>query len=59
MEKIVITGGRPLHGEVTVSGAKNAALYAISILALQDAALAARLADFRKAQAEKVLQTEL
>ncbi|MBQ6268311.1 MAG: UDP-N-acetylglucosamine 1-carboxyvinyltransferase [Clostridia bacterium] len=26
MEKFVIRGGRPLHGEVTVSGAKNAAL---------------------------------
>lgn len=26
MDKIVITGGRPLHGSVTVSGAKNAAL---------------------------------
>ena len=44
---------------MAIDGAKNAALYAISILALQDAALAARLADFRKAQAEKVLQTEL
>ena len=26
MEKIVITGGTPLHGEVEISGAKNAAL---------------------------------
>ena len=26
MEKIVINGGTPLHGEVTISGAKNAAL---------------------------------
>jgi UDP-N-acetylglucosamine 1-carboxyvinyltransferase len=26
MDKIVIKGGRPLHGEVTISGAKNAAL---------------------------------
>ena len=26
MEKFVIRGGNPLHGEVTVSGAKNAAL---------------------------------
>lgn len=26
MEKIVINGGKPLHGEVTISGAKNAAL---------------------------------
>ncbi|MEN8199605.1 MAG: UDP-N-acetylglucosamine 1-carboxyvinyltransferase, partial [Thermodesulfobacteriota bacterium] len=26
MEKLVIEGGRPLHGEVKISGAKNAAL---------------------------------
>jgi len=26
MERLVIAGGRPLHGELTVSGAKNAAL---------------------------------
>lgn len=26
MDKIVITGGRPLHGEIRISGAKNAAL---------------------------------
>ena len=25
LEKFVITGGKPLHGEVTISGAKNAA----------------------------------
>src|SRR5690625_7149331 len=26
MDKLSIKGGRPLHGEVTISGAKNAAL---------------------------------
>jgi len=26
MDKLVITGGRPLQGEVRISGAKNAAL---------------------------------
>ena len=26
MEKYIITGGKPLHGEVTISGAKNAAV---------------------------------
>ena len=26
MQKLLICGGRPLHGDVTVSGAKNAAL---------------------------------
>ena len=44
---------------MAIDGAKNAALYAVSILALQDPALAAALDDFRKKQAEKVLQTEL
>jgi 5-(carboxyamino)imidazole ribonucleotide mutase len=44
---------------MAIDGAKNAALYAISMLALQDAGLAAKLEDFRKKQAEKVLQTEI
>ncbi len=44
---------------MAIDGAKNAALYAVAILALQDAALAAKLAAFRKKQADKVLQTEL
>ena len=26
MDKIYINGGKPLHGEITVSGAKNAAV---------------------------------
>lgn len=26
MDKIIVTGGRPIHGEVTISGAKNAVL---------------------------------
>ena len=37
------------------AGGKNAALLAIEMLALSDAALAAKLKDFRKAQADKVL----
>ena len=44
---------------MAINGAKNAALHAISILALQDADLAAKLEDFRRKQAEKELQTEL
>ncbi len=44
---------------MAIDGAKNAALHAISILALQDRELASRLEAFRKIQAEKVLQTEL
>lgn len=44
---------------MAINGAKNAALYAISMLALQDEALAGKLEAFRKEQSEKVLQTEL
>src|SRR3954464_5373556 len=36
MDKIVVTGGRPLHGEVTVSGAKNAALPILASALLAD-----------------------
>lgn len=44
---------------MAINGAKNAALYAVSVFALQDPELAARYDAFRKAQADKVLQTEL
>lgn len=44
---------------MAINGAKNAALTAVSILALQDDALAAKYEDFRKQQAENVLQSEL
>lgn len=44
---------------MAVNGAKNAALFAVSILALSDADLAAKLEAFRKKQAEKVLDTEI
>ena len=42
-----------------INGAKNAALLAVSILALQDEALAARLDAFRAKQTDDVLKTEL
>lgn len=29
MDKLLIRGGRPLHGEVSIAGAKNAALPAL------------------------------
>jgi len=41
------------------AGATNAALFAISILALEDAALAKKLADFRARQTAKVLAKPL
>lgn len=44
---------------MAIDGAKNAALYAVAILALHDGALAAKLEAFRRTQAEKVLNTEL
>ena len=44
---------------MAINGAKNAALYAVSILALQDAGLCDALEAFRKKQADKVLQAEI
>lgn len=41
------------------AGAANAGLFAVSILAHQDAALAEKLAEFRKTQTAKVHQMEL
>jgi phosphoribosylaminoimidazole carboxylase PurE protein len=40
------------------AGAKNAAVFAVQILALSDSGLAKKLADFRKAQTERVLQKD-
>lgn len=42
---------------VAINGAKNAALLAIAILALQDKALLEQLESFRKQQTEKVVNT--
>ena len=44
---------------MAIDGARNAGLFAVTILALQDPELARRLEAFRKKQSEKVLQTEL
>ena len=44
---------------VAINGAKNAALVAVSILALHDEALALAREDFRRRQTETVLMTEL
>ena len=41
------------------AGAANAGLFAVSILANQDASLATKLAEFRKKQTEKVFNMEL
>ena len=44
---------------MAIDGAKNAALYAVSIFSLNDSELAAKYDAYRKAQADKVLQTEI
>ena len=44
---------------VSVGGAKNAALLAVSILALQDAALSGKLEEFRRAQTRAVEETTI
>ncbi len=43
-------------GTMAIDGGKNAALYAVSILALKNEALAKRLLDFRDSQAKAVYQ---
>ena len=42
---------------MAIDGSKNAALYAVSILALQDKTLAQKLQQFRQDQSDKVLNT--
>ena len=44
---------------VAIDGAKNAALLAVQMLALNDADLLARLEDFRRKQTEKVLSATI
>lgn len=44
---------------VGIDGAKNAALLAVEILGVTDPQIKARLDDFRKAQADKVLASEI
>ncbi len=46
-------------GSMAINGARNAALFAISILALKDEDLAKRLSDFREKQTKEVLDCAL
>ncbi len=55
---VQMPGGVPV-ATTAINGAKNAALIAVSILALQDKALNARLKEFRKNQTETVLNATL
>lgn len=44
---------------MAIDGAKNAALYAVQILALGDDALSAKLDEFRRKQTQKVLDAKI
>jgi 5-(carboxyamino)imidazole ribonucleotide mutase len=57
---VQMPGGIPV-GTLAIGqpGAKNAALLAAAILAIEDAALRARLESFRREQTQTVLQTEI
>lgn len=55
---VQMPGGIPVS-TVAINGAKNAALVAASMFALTDAALEARLNEYRKRQTEKVLEAQL
>ena len=55
---VQMPGGIPV-ATMAIDGAKNAALYAVAMLALQDEVLTAKLNVFRAEQAEKVLNTEI
>ena len=44
---------------MAINGAKNAGLFAAQILALTDAAVSAKLDEFRKAQTQKVLDATI
>ena len=44
---------------VAVNGAKNAALLAVSIIALSDREISEKLESFRKSQTEKIAQTQI
>jgi 5-(carboxyamino)imidazole ribonucleotide mutase len=57
---VQMPGGVPVGTlAIGAAGARNAALLAISILALQDAALRVKLESFRRQQTEEVLAMEL
>ncbi|WP_153117121.1 5-(carboxyamino)imidazole ribonucleotide mutase [Rhodocyclus tenuis] len=57
---VQMPGGIPVATfAIGEAGATNAALFAVSMLALSDAEMAAKLSDFRKRQTEKVLAKTL
>ena len=60
LSMVQMPGGIPVATfAVGEAGALNAALFAVSVLALEDAEVATRLANFRQRQTEKVLAKTL
>ena len=56
MFDLIRTFGIPV-ATVAIDGAKNAAILAVEIMAVADPELAEKLADYRRKQAQKVLDT--
>lgn len=54
LSMVQMPGGIPV-ATMAIDGSKNAALFAIEIMAVTDADMASRLSDFRKQQADNVL----
>ena len=57
LSTVMMPPGIPV-ATVAINGAKNAALLAVEILAVEDETLAARLEEERRAGAEKVLESD-
>ncbi len=55
---VQMPGGIPV-GTMAINGAKNAALYAASILALSDSTISQKLEEFRQKQTKDVLENEI
>lgn len=55
---VQMPGGVPV-ATVAINGAKNAALLAVSMLAISDESLGQKLVEYRKKQTEKVLKAEI
>ena len=58
MNQYIIRGGQPLFGEITISGAKNAAVLAAQMLAIHDARIAALLAEDREKMARSIAEKD-
>ena len=57
LSTVQMPSGMPV-ATVAIDGAANAGLLAVQMLAIADEALAARLAEFRRTQTEKVIQKD-